>query len=99
MNRLKYGDRENIIVAACEGHGIRAISRITGHHTTTVARIYHSLIKELQNDATVSMHCFKCACGKYATHNGWCKFRVMRSKARQDFLKRWGKNLKTVIHL
>lgn len=100
MNYISDEIMESIVDCFMCGHGIRATSRLTGIHTSTVSKYYWIFV---ENDSPHHWEFFKnsllCGCGRLNCHNGWCSFRFDRSKARQDFMKRWHPNRKTIVQL
>ena len=78
----KEGRLAKIIKLIIFGKGNREIRRITGAHTTTIAKVRLVLrIKKL--------HIRNCPCGQPATHRGWCFYRFQKSTKRQEFMERW----------
>lgn len=64
------------------GKGNRNVARLMGMKPQTVARLRKAV--EIERGATIL-----CACGRPATHRGWCRVRYAASPARQAFIKRW----------
>src|SRR5690348_2377134 len=59
-----------------ESHANREVSRKTGAHKDTVAKVR----KLLESFIGVEI---PCACGRVATHRGWCPVRYQQSTKRQ----------------
>ena len=70
-------DRAGQLLAA--GGTNREVVRRTGMHSTTVAKLRHVL--EAERGAP-----FLCACGRAATHMGWCRPRFAQSECRQAIM-------------
>ena len=77
--RSKGGRLEKATVLMKEGKGNREISRLTGMNKTTAAKLRRVL--EGQGGGP-----FFCACGKPATHQGWCPYRFVKSPKRQAMI-------------
>ena len=81
----KRGQFKEIADSIIGGMGNREIARNTGASKTTV-RKYRAILEKFFNKT------FYCPCGQPATHQGWCKFRFMRSQKRQKFMRCWHKD-------
>lgn len=78
MNQLSDQQTALIQRLTNEGHGVRAITRLTGFSKGTVTRYRRQIGSEI-----------KCGCGLSHTHKGWCKFRFAHSENRQRFMAEW----------
>lgn len=83
--RGMYGKKGRLLRAAtmlCAGSSSRTISKATGMHSATIAK----LRKVLQ---TAGVKQARCKCGQLATHKGWCAERYRKSRKRQEFMRTW----------
>ncbi len=62
------------------GLSVRAIVQTTGHAKTTVIRY---------RNACLADHDIRCQCGEKIKHQNWCRFRVLKSPRRKQFLSVW----------
>jgi hypothetical protein len=79
--RSKGGCLEKATVCIKEGRGNRETCRLTGMSKNTAAKLRGIL--EKQNGGS-----FLCHCGRPATHQGWCSYRIEHSPNRQRFMNK-----------
>lgn len=83
--RSKSGRLEKATVLMKEGKTNQEVCRQTGMSKSTAAKLRGVL--EEKNGGP-----FLCACGKPATHQGWCSYRIAKSPGRQKFLASFGED-------
>ena len=79
-HRLDQDKLNHIVKLLQSGESIR--------HTAELAKANVHTVRRIHREFEIAV---ACPCGEPANHQGWCKVRLARSPARQEFLRQWHK--------